>query len=78
MANYSTEPFTGYRIKVIDGKTCKMYPETGKPYYATFQDAVSILTKCLLGHPQDFSFKRFEIVYESHGQARMYPQQAQS
>lgn len=66
---YSEEPFTGYRIKVISANSAQFYPAAGKPYYASYEDAVEVLCACLKAHETSKSFVKFEIVKEEHGKA---------
>lgn len=69
---YSKEPFTGYRVCLYDAKRSMCYPETGKPYYASYNDAVEVLHKCLKAHKSRLSFIKFEIVYENHGRKQSF------
>lgn len=71
--NYSDKPFTGFRIVLTKGKSTTIYPETGKPYYASFADAVGVLEACLLRNPSKFSFTSFKIRYEEGGAERPIP-----
>lgn len=69
---YSEEPFTGYRVALYSDHKSMCYPETGKPYLASYEDAVELLHRCLTAHKSRLSFAKFEIVYENHGRKQAF------
>lgn len=67
--NYSETNYTGFRIARTERKTTEFFPKQN-PYYATIEDAVKVLSACILKNPANCSFVKFEIVYEECGTKR--------